>query len=312
MDYTAARLRGTWIHHAINKLRSLRQRLMRRSDGERILLDRYAQVHGKHLNINNPESFTEKLYCRMIDWNRGHNPIFTRLSDKYAARAYVATKVGKQHLIKLLWHGEDANAIPFDALPREYVIKTNHGSAQVIVVNGIIDRTDLISKLSLWLKGNYYWACREFQYYYIEPRVMIEECLRSSDGSGPLDYRFWCFNGIPEVIQVDNHAHDINPFYDSKWNLLDLYYREGVPRPGMAKPINLEQMLSIASQLSAGFDFVRIDLYNIDGKIYFGEFTFTPTSGNLKLRPESWDLRLGEKWQMPRKARVDNPRAISD
>jgi hypothetical protein len=288
----------TGINYVLNKLRSVKRRLMRRSEGEDILLKRYVRVHGKQPNLTNPQNFTEKMFCRMISWNRGHNPIFTQLADKYTARAYVSNKVGEQHLVKLLWHGTDPSAIPFDTLPAEYVIKTNHGSANIIVVKGKPDRIDVISRLSGWLKSNYYWSCREYHYYHIKPRVMIEEYLRNQDNSGPLDYRFWCFKGIPEVIQVDNHAHDINPFFDTQWNQLDLYYREGVSRPAIARPINFEQMISIASRLSAGFDFVRIDLYNLNGKIYFGEFTFTPTAGELKLRPEGWDLKLGEKWEM--------------
>lgn len=286
------------FNYVLNKLRSVKRRLMRRSEGEDILLQKYVHVHGKHLNVTNPQKFTEKLFCRMISLNRKNNHKFTQLSDKYAARAYVSSKVGEEHLIKLLWHGEDANAIPFDSLPAEYVIKTNHGSGQIIVVKGKADRTDVSSRLSVWLKSNFYWWNREYQYYHIKPRVMIEEYLRNQDGSGPLDYRFWCFKGIPEVIQVDNRAHDINPFFDTKWNQLDLYYREGASRPAIEKPINLEQMVSIASRLSACFDFVRVDLYNIDGKIYFGELTFTPVAGGLKLLPESWDLKLGEKWEM--------------
>jgi len=273
---------------------------MRRSDGERFLLQRYVRETGKHLNLTNPQNFSEKLFCRMIALNRRQNPNFTQLTeltDKYTARAYVGSKVGEQHLLKLLWHGEDPSAIPFDTLPAEYVIKPNHASGQVIVVKGKADRADIISKLSVWLKRNYYWGGREYQYFHIKPRVIIEEYLKNQDGSGPLDYRFWCFKGIPEVIQVDNHAHDINPFFDTKWNLLDLYYREGAARPAIAKPINFEQMILIASQLSAGFDFVRVDLYNVDGEIYFGEFTFTP-AGALKLRPESWDLTLGKKWEL--------------
>jgi hypothetical protein len=127
--------------------------------------------------------------------------------------------------------------------------------------------------------------------------VIVEEYLKNEDGTGPLDYRFWCFGGIPEVIQVDNHAHDINPFFDTKWNLLDLYYRDGAARPALGKPKNFEQMLVVASRLSEGFDFVRVDLYNIDGKIYFGEMTFTP-AGSLKFRPPIWDFRLGEKWKI--------------
>jgi hypothetical protein len=271
---------------------------MRRSEGEDILLQKYVRVHGKHLDLTNPQKFTEKLFCRMISLNRKNNHKFTQLTDKYTARAYVSSEVGKEHLIKLLWHGEDPNGIPFETLPEEYVIKTNHACRQVIAVKGKADRNEIMNQLSVWLKRNHYWANREYQYYPIKPRVMIEEYLRNQDGSGPLDYRFWCFKGIPEVIQVDNHAHDINPFFDTQWNLLDLYYREGVSRPLIPKPNNLEQMLSVASRLSAPFDFVRVDLYNIEGKIYFGELTFTPVGGGLKLRPEGWDLKLGEKWEL--------------
>ena len=126
---------------------------------------------------------------------------------------------------------------------------------------------------------------------------MIEEYLTSEDGSSPLDYRFWCFGGVPEVIQVDNRAHDINPFFDKEWNLLDLHYREGASRPAIKKPANFQQMMHVASQLSQGFDFVRVDLYNMDGKVYFGELTFTP-AGSLKLRPQIWDSKLGEKWKI--------------
>ena len=286
------------INYVLNKLRSIKRRLMRRSEGEDILLRKYLHLHGKHLNLTNPRKFTEKLFCRMIYLNRKNNHKVTQLSDKYTARAYLSSKVGEEHLVKLLWHGKDANDIPFDSLPAEYVIKTNHGSGQIIVVKGKADRTDITTRLSVWLKSNFYWNNREYQYYHIKPRVMIEEYLRNQDGSGPLDYRFWCFKGIPEVIQVDNRTHDINPFFDTKWNQLDLFYREGASRPAIEKPINLEQMISMASQLSACFDFVRVDLYNIDGKIYFGELTFTPVGGGLKLRPESWDLKLGEKWEM--------------
>jgi TupA-like ATPgrasp len=234
----------------------------------------------------------------MISLNRKPNQKFTLVSDKYLARAYAGSKVGEQYLVKLLWHGEDPTQIPFDALPGKYVIKTNHASKQIIIVDGPADRADIIRKLSVWLKSNHYWSAREYQYFHIKPKIMIEEYLRNQDGREALDYRFWCFNGVPEVIQVDNHAHDINPFFDTKWNQLDLYYREGASRPSIERPANLEQMNLIASHLSANFDFVRIDLYNIDGEIYFGEFTLTPTAGELKLRPESWNLRLGEKWRM--------------
>ena len=297
-DYIAKVVRGTWAHTLFDVARTVKKQLLRRSEGRRILLERFERTQGRSLDTTNPQSFSEKLYCRMIALNQRPNPHFTGVSDKFAARAYVAGKIGEQHLVKLLWHGEDPGTIPFDNLPAEYVIKTNHGSAQVMVVKGHADREEITGKLAVWLKRNYYWAAREGQYYDIKPRIMIEEYLRSQDGCGPLDYRFWCFGGVPEVIQVDNHAHDINPFFDTQWNLLDLYYRDQAARPYVAKPKNFEHMLNLATRLSARFDFVRIDLYNIDGDIYFGEFTLTPTSGHLTLRPDCWDLKLGEKWKM--------------
>jgi hypothetical protein len=290
-------IRGSWIHRLISKTRHVKRRLLRRSHGERILLAQYAQATGKQLNAKNPQKFSEKLYCRMISWNRKVDPIFTQLSDKYSARNYVASKVGEKHLVKLLWHGTDPSAIPFDGLPPEYVIKTNHASSQVIVLKGKVDKAEIVSRLSKWLKSNYYWGSPEYQYFHIKPRVIVEEYLKNEDGTGPLDYRFWCFGGVPEVIQVDNHAHDINPFFDTEWNLLDLYYRDGAARPALGKPKNFEEMLVIASKLSEGFDFVRVDLYNVNGEIYFGELTFTP-AGSLKLRPPIWDFKLGEKWKM--------------
>lgn len=299
-DHIANMVRGTWIYTIFNTVRNVKRQLLRRSDGERVLLQRFERVHGRRLDTGNPQSFTEKLFCRMIALNRTPNPFFTRVSDKYTARTYVANKIGERYLVPLYWHGVDPRAIPFDGLPEEYVIKTNHGSRQTIVVKGPANHADIIGKLSIWLKSNYYWSGREFQYYDIRPRIIIEEYLKNQDGSGPLDYRFWCFGGVPEVIQVDNHAHDINPFFDSHWNQLDLYYRDQVARPHMAKPQNFERMLELTSQLSMGFDFVRIDLYNIDGQIYFGEFTLTPTGGQMKLRPEGWDMKLGGKWVLGR------------
>jgi hypothetical protein len=286
------------IAYVQNKLKDLRRYLYRRSDGEKILLERYRRLHGKELDLSSPRTFSEKLFWRMISLNRKSDPRFARLSDKYEARAYVSRRIGGEYLTRLLWQGTDPRAIPFGNLPSEYIVKTNHGSGQVIVVQGKADQGEIMEKLEAWLASNYYWSAREYQYFPIKPRIIIEEYLAGQGGGGALDYRFWCFNGVPEVIQVDNHAHDINPFFDTQWNLLDLHYREGVSLAPVEKPGNLDQMLAIAARLSEGFDFVRIDLYNVDGKIYFGEFTFTPVGGWIKLRPERWDLMLGQKWMM--------------
>lgn len=288
------------INFVLKKLRGLKRRLLHCAEGEGILLQKYYRLHGKHLDLKNPQKFSEKLFSRMIFLNRKNNYQFTRLADKYLARTYVSSRVGDEYLIKLLWHGKDPYKIPFERLPEQYVIKTNHGSGSVIVINGKVDKLDVTRRLSDWLKTNYYWVAREYHYFHIKPQVMIEEYLENVDLSAPLDYRFWCFNGTPEIIQVDNHAHDINPFFDTHWNQLDLSYREGATLPAIKKPTNLEEMLTVSARLSADFDFVRVDLYNISGKIYFGELTFTPVAGGFKFQPESWDLKLGQKWEMSR------------
>jgi hypothetical protein len=290
-----------------------KRRLLRRSEGEAILLQRYADIHGKPLNLDDPRTFTEKLTCRMIGLNRGLHPEFTALADKFAVRTIVSDKVGDEHLVNLLWHGRDPVDIPFDDLPERYVVKTNHGSGSVVAVeqgtgmdmaavpDRVIeyDRDEIVNKLSAELKTNYYWAYREYQYYRIKPRVMVEESIKKGDGSRLLDYKYFCFNGVPEVIQVDdNYVWDLHPFFDPDWNQVELYYRDDQAHPHIERPPNLEQMNSIASKLSEGIDFVRLDLYNVEGRVYFGEFTFTPTAGEMVLRPESWDLALGDKWEM--------------
>jgi len=290
------KLRDTWLLH---QYRSIKRRVLRRSEGEAFLLRRYARIHGKPLNLTNPQTYTEKLFWRMITWNRGNMPLrVTQLADKYAVRAYVANTVGKQHLIKLLWQGNDPRAIPFDRLPDEYVIKPNHAAGQVIIVKGQADRDEIIQTVSGWLASNYYWQGREFQYYGIPPRIVIEEYLTNEDGSPPFDYKFHCFNGVPEHILVRNHTHDICPYFDTTWNRLDFSDKVGAIQPWVPKPVNLEEMLALAAKLSVGFGYVRMDFYNVKGRVYFGEFTFTPAAGILKYTPESWDLTHGEKWDL--------------
>ncbi len=295
-----AKLRRTFLHHLVAHFRGIKRRVMRRSEGESILLDTYARVHGKPLNLINPQAFTEKLFWRMITWNRGPMPPrFRQLADKYAVRAHVASAVSEDYLIKLLWHGTDPRAIPFDRLPAEYVIKPNHAGGRVIIVRGEANPEEVIREVSSWLASDYYWHGREAQYYRIPPRILIEEYLSNEDGSPPLDYKFYCFNGVPEQILVANHARDIRSVFDKSWNLLDVTnQRSRVTRPWVPKPSNLDEMLTLAAKLSLGIGFVRLDFYNIGERVYFGEFTFTPLGGLIKFDPELWDLKLGEKWDL--------------
>jgi hypothetical protein len=136
----------------------------------------------------------------------------------------------------------------------------------------------------------------EYQYHDIVRQILIEEMLDDGEEDGPLDYRFWCFDGKIEVIQVDNNSHSINPFYDPIWQRIPGGYRTGVRETVIGRPENLEEMMSVASRLSRGIDFVRVDLYDLKNRIVFGEMTFTPKAGKAKFDPPSWEDRLGEAW----------------
>lgn len=276
--------------------------LFPRHEGEKKLLSRFEKIHGRPFDEKRIETFSEKLLQQMLSVNRTGNRTFTRLADKYLVREYVEKQIGAEYLVTLIWSGKDPKQIPFESLPKKCVIKTNHGSGGNIVATPEIDKNKAIRTLSEWLGKNYYWVANEYHYFQIPPRILVEEFLDDGIQDGPLDYRVWCFNGVPEFIQVDNSKHSINNFYDTTWKKLDIRYREDMKEMELEKPKNLPKMLFVAEQLSMGIDFVRVDLYNIDGRIYFGEMTFTPVGGHMKFKPDFWDKKIGEKWAPKRKA----------
>jgi hypothetical protein len=186
--------------------------------------------------------------------------------------------------------------IPFKELPEDFVVKSNHASGQVILVHGVPDRDAIIKQIGIWLGTNIYWVAREAQYLPIKPRILIEEFLHTPDRQPPLDYRFWCFDGNVELVQVDSHDHSINQYFDVNWRPAGVATRPDAKAFAGGAPPRFEEMLELASLLSRGFGFVRVDLYNIDGRIYFGEMTFTPGGGGFRLIPPEWDERLGAKW----------------
>lgn len=278
------------------KRRLLRQpdfELLRKQDGEREIIERYRRLHKRELDLANPTTFTEKMYRRLVEVNRNGNPLFTRLADKLLVRDYIAERVGARFLTPLLWSGADPRKIPFDRLPAKCIAKTNHGSGKNIILRQPIDGADVIDQLSEWLKHNFYWAMREGHYYDIKPQILMEGLIDDS----PLDYRLSCFGGAVEMIQIDNGTHSINSYYDRDWNRLAIIYRDGAAEADFDRPSNLDEMIHVASSLSRGIDFVRVDLYSVNGKTYVGEMTFMPTGGMFRFKPESWERFFGEKWK---------------
>lgn len=291
-----------YVPQSIRKLkrRWLRQpdlpdfEMLRKEDGEREIIERYRRLHKRELNLENPTTYSEKMYRRMVEVNRNGNPLFTRLADKLLVRDYIAERVGEIFLTPLLWSGANPKKIPFNKLPAKCIAKANHASARNLILRQPIDRSDVIRQLSEWLKENHYWAMREGHYYDIKPQILIEGLIDDE----PLDYRFWCFGGAVELIQIQNHTYTIGSFYDRDWNKLEIVLRDtGGVETDIDRPSNLDEMIEVASSLSRGIDFVRVDLYSVQGRTYAGELTFMPSGGMFRFKPEYWEERLGEKWK---------------
>lgn len=277
-------------------MRSLPDGLFWRARGEEKIRTIFESIHGRPPRLNPPVTFAEKLCERMISLHRTESGAYTSLSDKVVARNFVKARVGEEYLTKHFWTGNDPKQLPFSSLPDRVVIKANHGSGQVIVWTPDKSVAETITVLERWLRENYYWTGREYQYMRIIPQLFVEEFLDDGHDDGPLDYRFWCFHGQPVIIQVDNHSHSINPFFSTDWEPLDLRYRAAARKIDLPKPSRLKEMLVVAEKLSKGFDFVRVDLYQVGDRVLFGEYTFTPVANCFKLEPTEWDERLGQIW----------------
>lgn len=230
-------------------------------------------------------------------------PILTLLTDKLQVRKVVKDKIGEEHLVPLLWSGSDPEKFPFAALPDKFVIKTNHGCGFTILVNNkqYLDIKATKKKLRAWLNSNFSrnsYLGHAWAYKNILPRIIVEQFL-DEDGKPPRDYKFYCFSGRVEylLITYDRFGYHREKHFTKEFVPLDLW--NGLDQfPGPFNlPINYGKMIKIAEKLSVGFDFVRVDLYNIKGKIYFGELTFYPAGGLAPFVPREWDYIFGEKWK---------------
>ncbi|WP_413525641.1 ATP-grasp fold amidoligase family protein [Photobacterium phosphoreum] len=283
------------------KLNYLRFKIMfnLRSD-ENELKARYKKIFGRYPNLIEPKFFSEKIIWRICNEN---DTRFSELSDKYAVRKYVEDKIGSEYLIPLIGVFKNAKDIDFNKLPKKYVLKCNHDSGSVIISDGInkFNINKSISKLNTSLSLNYYHCTREKHYESIKPLIICEEFI-SENGNAPRDYKFHMFkmgNEHKIFIQVDNdrfseHTRNI---YDESWNLMPFRITKNNSKNPILPPKNLHKMLNLAKVLSDDFSYIRVDFYEVNEKIYFGELTFTSFSGLEAFFPESWDLRLGEYWQ---------------
>ena len=257
---------------------------------------------GYPLNLDSPRTYNEKLqWIKLYD----RNPLMPKCCDKYTVREYVSEKGLDRILNRLIWEGFDPADIPFDSLPERFVIKVTHGSTFNIICRdkSSLNREDIVKKCRKWLKAKFLPCYGEWFYGVERPRVIVEEYLEGDDGKALYDYKFFCFNGEPKLIYVDtwrNGHHAINA-YDTAFNLFE-GVKLGYPNDDSAEvtaPQALSEMLSISRTLSQDFNHVRVDLYYTQGKIYFGELTFTKGAGFGKIEPFDFDIKMGDWLKLP-------------
>ena len=256
---------------------------------------------GYTLNLNNPRTFNEKLqWLKIYD----HNIKYQTYVDKYAVKSYIADQIGEKYVIPTIGVWDEVNRIDFDKLPSQFVLKCVHGSSCNIICNdkGSLDVQKTREKLEYWMHKNWYWLGREWPYKAIQPRIIAEQFLE--DGTGQLmDYKFFCFNGVVKCFKIDfdrSTEHRAN-YYTPDGALLE--FGEMICPPDyerkIAMPVSLSNMISIAERLSKGIPFVRVDLYEVKGQIFFGELTLYPAAGLGPFTEKKWDYTLGEWLQLP-------------
>lgn len=256
----------------------------------------------RKLNLGEPKTFNEKLqWLKLYD----HNPNYTSLVDKYESKKFVASIIGDKYIIPTLYVWDSVDEIDFDKLPNQFVLKTTQsgGNTGVLICKDKknFDKRLAIRKLKLALKTSIYSRYREWPYKHIKPRIIAEKYITDGKNSDLIDYKFSCFNGVVDNVMLcldRNSGHTKFYFFSKEWEFLRLN-KLGVTAPKdftLPKPEGMDKMFQIAEQLSKNIPYLRVDLYNVNGKIYFGELTFYPSSGfdsNLLERTdELWGSKI--------------------
>ncbi|SFB88815.1 ATP-grasp fold amidoligase family protein [Butyrivibrio sp. YAB3001] len=274
-------------------------------DDEKYLSIRYKCLLGRTLNIKTPLSFNEKL-----QWLKIHDrkQIYETMVDKYAAKGFVSERIGKEYIIPTYGVWDCFDDINFAELPNEFVIKCTHDSGGVVIVKdkNSTNIKKIKSKINKSLKKNFYLYGREWPYKNVMPRIIIEKYIWNSmcgdkdiDYPGLIDYKFYCFNGIPKFLYVssgmDKHDTAAISFVSLDWKRLPFYrldYKQLTELP--PQPKCFEKMLKICKKLAEGTNFLRVDLYEVDNKVFFSEMTFYPCSGFMPFNDYKYDIQIGE------------------
>lgn len=264
----------------------------------------YKMKLGRKLNLKDPKRFTEKLQWYKINYR---NPLMHQCVDKYLVREYVKSKGLDSILVPLIGKYENLDQIDWNTLPDQFVIKTTHGGGGLNVIvcpdKSKLSMEEVKAKLSFDphpVKANS--LGREWAYYGLQPGIVVEELLINSENpaAGINDYKIFCYNGHAKyiIVDVDRYIGHKRNFYDREWNNLHVTSDCPASDREIERPKNLDEMLRVAEKLSEDFPYVRVDLYDVDGKIYFGELTFYPWSGYVQYTPDEADFWFGEGFEL--------------
>lgn len=253
---------------------------------------------GYKLDLNNPQTFNEKLqWLKLYD----RKPTYTKMVDKYEAKEYVKNIIGEEHIIKTLGIYNSFEEIDFEKLPNQFVIKPTHTSGDVYICTdkSNINYKELENKIKKWLKRKYFYIHREWPYKNVKPRIIIEEYLSDLKEGSLLDYKIFMFNEKLAYFLIcsDRNTNLKFTFFDKNGKFINMT-QDGEPND---KKLSLPDNYTMAKRISKGTIESRIDFYDINGKIYFGEITFFDSAGFGKFEPNEWDKKIGDMLKLPMK-----------
>jgi hypothetical protein len=265
---------------------------------------RYRRRFGTWPNLFHPRTYNEKVLCRSLFDRR---PVLTTLSDKYAVREYVRARLGDEVLPKLYHVTRSPADIPFDSLPEQFVVKASHGSGWTYPVRDkrAVDRERLVALCADWLNRNFYYVEGEWSYKNIQPRILVEEFIDDGTGQVPTDYKLFVFDGRVELIavHVGRFGDHRSNLYGRAWNQIPVALTFPNTTGPVGPPPHLAEMIACAETLGREFDFVRVDLYDTNRQVYFGELTTTPGGGGDTFDPPEFGRYLGDLWHLrPRRS----------
>jgi hypothetical protein len=265
---------------------------------------RYALKMGKKLNLENPETFNEKLqWLKLYD----RKPEYTTMVDKVDVKKYVAERIGEEYIIPTLGVWNSFDEIDFDKLPNQFVLKVTHDSGGLVICKdkSTFDKKAAKKKIKKAMKRNYYLIHREWPYKNVQKRILAEQYMEDTKTKELRDYKFFAFDGVVKALFIasERQAADCETkfdFFDENFNHLPLSNGHPNANPTPEKPQSFEKMKELAAALSKGIPHLRVDFYEVNGRPYVGELTFSHWDGLVPFDPEEWDYTFGSWINLPK------------